>query len=174
MCIRDRLDTVQKFAAQYESPNILCIGSYDDTAAAALKVYGFPIEEVDPVLNYDLNTFMHKPSTIKCSYDVVFSTSVIEHVQDDELFIKEIYELLAPGGTAILTCDYNDQYKPGDPLPKEDFRLYTKKDFVERLLPLIKDGSLIDTPHWDCPNPDFVYANCRYTFSTLVFRKNKS
>jgi SAM-dependent methyltransferase len=167
------LDTVHKFASRYESAKILCIGSYDDTAAAALKIYGFPIDEVDPVLNYDLNTFMHKPSTIKCSYDVVFSTSVIEHVKDDELFIKQIDELLAPGGTAILTCDYKDQYKPGDSLPQEDFRLYTKKDFFGRLLPLIKYSSLVDTPHWDCPNPDFVYANCRYTFATLVFKKNK-
>jgi 2-polyprenyl-3-methyl-5-hydroxy-6-metoxy-1,4-benzoquinol methylase len=128
---------------------------------------------VDPVLNYDLNTFMNKPSTIKNSYDVVFSTSVIEHVKDDELFIKQIHSLLAPGGTAILTCDYKDQYNPGDPLPPEDFRLYTQRDFKERLLPLITDGSLVDTPHWDCPEPDFVYADCRYTFATLVFRKNK-
>lgn len=166
------LDTVQKYLPNYESPKILCIGSYDDTAAAALKKYGYTIDEVDPVLNYDLNTFMDKPSTKKCSYDVVFSTSVIEHVKDDELFIKQIGELLAPSGTAILTCDYKDQYKPGDPLPPEDFRLYTQKDFNERLLPLIIDGSLVDTPQWECSDPDFVYANCRYTFATLVFRKN--
>ena len=99
---------------------------------------------------------------------------IVEHVEDDELFIKQIYDLLAPGGTAILTCDYKDQYKPGDPLPPEDFRLYTQKDFKERLLPLIKDGSLVDTPRWDCTDPDFAYAGCRYTFATLVFRKNKS
>jgi SAM-dependent methyltransferase len=167
------LDTVQKHLLNHISPKILCIGSYDDTAAAALKKYGYTMDEVDPVLNYDLNTFMDRPSTIKCSYDVVFSTSVIEHVKDDELFIKQIDELLAPGGTAILTCDYKDQYKQGDPIPPEDFRLYTQKDFMERLLPLITDGSLVDTPHWDCSDPDFVYANCRYTFATLVFMKNK-
>jgi len=167
------LDTVQKNLPNHKSSKVLCVGSYDDTAAAALKKYGYQIDEVDPVLNYDLNTFMDKPSTIKCSYDVVFSTSVIEHVKDDELFIKQICELLAPGGTAILTCDYKDQYKPGDPLPPEDLRLYTQKDFKERLLPLIIDGSLVDTPHWECSDPDFVYANCRYTFATLVFRKNK-
>jgi len=166
------LDTVLKHLPNHETPKILCVGSYDDTAAAAMKRYGFRIDEVDPVLNYDLNTFMGKPSTKKCSYDVIFSTSVIEHVSDDELFIKQIHELLAPGGTAILTCDYNDRYKPGDPLPPEDFRFYTQKDFMDRLLPLITDGSLVDTPHWDCPDPDFVYADCRYTFATFVFRKN--
>jgi len=167
------LDTVHKFASRYESPKMLCIGSYDDTAAAALKKYGYRLDEVDPVLNYDLNTFLHKPSTVKGSYDIVFSTSVIEHVENDEMFVTQIAELLAPSGVAILTCDYNDHYKPGDHIPREDFRLYTQKDFKERLLPLLKNCSLVDTPQWDCPNPDFVYDGCRYAFATFVFRKNK-
>ncbi len=166
------LDSVLKFALGSASPKILCVGSYGDTAAAALKRLGHKMDEVDPVLNYDLGTFMHKPSTIKGSYDIIFSTSVIEHVEKDELFITQIASLLAPGGVAILTVDFNDQYKPGAPIPHEDFRLYTQKDFKERLLPLLKDCSLVDAPQWDCPNPDFTYAGCRYTFATLVFRKN--
>jgi hypothetical protein len=168
------LDTVHRFASSYESPELLCIGSYDDTAAAALKKYGYIIDEVDPVLNYDLSTFMNKPSTVKGGYHIVFSTSVIEHVKDDELFIKQIGELLAPGGTAILTCDFNDQYKPGDAIPQEDFRMYTQKDLMNRLLQLLKDCSLVDQPQWSCPDPDFVYAGYRYTFATFVFRKNKA
>lgn len=168
------LDTVHKYACRCESSEILCIGSYDDTAAAALKKYGYRMDEVDPVLNYDLNTFMHKPSTVKGSYNIVFSTSVIEHVRKDELFITQIAELLAPGGTAITTCDYNDLYKKGDAIPQEDFHMYTQKDFTERFLPLLKDCSLVDTPQWDCPNPDFEYAGYRYTFATFVFRKNKA
>jgi hypothetical protein len=95
-------------------------------------------------------------------------------VENDELFITQIATLLKPGGTAILTCDYNDQCKPGDNIPREDFRLYTQRDFKERLLPLLKNCSLVDTPQWDCPNPEFSYAGCLYTFATLVFRKNKA
>ena len=126
------------------------------------------------MINYDLNTYFHKPSTLKGSYDIIFSTSVIEHVENDELFITQIAELLAPGGTAILTCDYNDQYHPGYPIPDVDFRFYTQKDFKERFLPLIKDCSLVDEPQWDCSHPDFVYAGkYRYTFATLVFQKQQ-
>lgn len=168
------LDTVHKFASRLASPKILCIGSYDDTAAAALKKYGYRMDEVDPVLNYDLNTFYDKPSTIKNSYDIIFSTSVLEHVRNDELFMTQIAELIAPGGVVILTVDFNDQFKPGDCIPQEDFRLYTQKDFKERLLPLLKDCALVDEPQWDCPEPDFTYAGCRYTFATMVFRKNKA
>lgn len=166
------LDTVLKYAIRILNPRILCIGSYDDTAAGALKKYGFMMDEVDPVLNYDLNTFMHKPSTVGSSYDIVFSTSVIEHVKDDEIFVSHIVKLLVPGGVAVLTCDYNDQYKQGDRIPQEDFRMYTQRDFKERLLPLLKDCSLVDKPNWNCQNPDFEYAGCQYTFASFVFKKN--
>ncbi len=37
------------------------------------------------------------------SFDTVVSFQVIEHIQDDELFLKEIYRVLKPGGTALLT-----------------------------------------------------------------------
>jgi SAM-dependent methyltransferase len=167
------LDTVYRFATRLSSPKILCIGSYNDTAAASLKKLGFGMDEVDPVLNYDLNAFIHKPTTVKESYNVIFSTSVIEHVKNDELFISQIVELLAPEGIAVLTCDYNDQYKPGDKLPKEDFRFYTQNDFRQRLFPLLINCSLLDEPHWNCPTPDFHYSGCAYTFATFVFKKNR-
>jgi SAM-dependent methyltransferase len=166
------LDTVQKFGSILASPNILCVGCYEDTAAESLEILGYRITGIDPALNFDLNIFCQKPGTKKNSFNIIFSTSVIEHVEGDELFIRQITDLLAPGGVAILTCDYNDQYKHGDSIPKEDFRLYTQKDLLERLLPNANDCSLVDTPQWDCPNPDFVYAGCRYTFATFVFRKN--
>jgi len=167
------LDTVQKIASKFAAPKILCVGSHEDSAAAALKKLGYHLEEIDPAINCDLNVYFHKPSTIKGSYDIIFSTSVIEHVQNDELFMVQIAELLAPGGTGILTCDYNDQYKPGDRIPAVDFRLYTQKDFRQRLFPLLKNCVFPDVPQWDCPNPDFIYEGCRYTFATFVFQKNK-
>lgn len=166
-------DTVRKFSKKYKNPSILCVGSYEDTAYTGLKALGFIMDEIDPVLNYDLNTFMNKPTTRSGSYDIVYSTSVLEHVQNDELFLSQVGELLSPGGVAILTCDYNDRYQPGDRIPSEDFRFYTQNDFKQRLLPLIKGCSLVDLPQWDCQNPDFSYGGCTYTFATLVFQKNK-
>jgi hypothetical protein len=168
------MDTVQKFASRFESPKILCVGSFEDTAAVSLKKMGYKIEEIDPVLDRSLAEFFHQPSTARGGYDIIFSTSVLEHVQNDELFMTQIAQLLAPGGVGILTCDYNDQYKPGDPLPREDFRFYTQKDLKQRIVPLLQDCSLIDEPQWDCPDPDFTYQNYyRYTFASLVFERNK-
>lgn len=167
------LDTAHRLAVSFVSPKMLCVGSFMDTAVAGLNALGYQMDEIDPVLNYDLNEFLHKPSTKLSNYDLIISTSVIEHVQDDLLFLKQISELLKPGGIAILTCDYNDQYKSGDPIPSVDFRFYTQNDFKKRLLPQLKDCSLIDSPQWDCLNPDFTYEKYKYTFATLVFQKNK-
>jgi hypothetical protein len=164
-------DTVWRLLPENTTSKILCVGSYEDTAALSLKKMGLKIEEIDPVSNYSLREYMSKPTTILNSYQLIFSTSVIEHVGDDETFIKDIAALLAPGGTAIITCDYLENWQAGQDKPMEDERLYTKNDLQIRLLELIPDCELIDTPHWSCPEPDFQYGPHRYAFATLVFKK---
>ncbi|AYB31187.1 class I SAM-dependent methyltransferase [Chryseolinea soli] len=37
------------------------------------------------------------------AYDRIFSFQVIEHIEDDFLFLKEIHRVLKPGGTALVT-----------------------------------------------------------------------
>lgn len=37
------------------------------------------------------------------SFDRIFSFQVIEHIEDDHLFLKEINRILKPGGTALIT-----------------------------------------------------------------------
>lgn len=166
-------DTVNYFASAFTSPRILCIGSYDDSAAASLKMVGYAIDEIDPEVNgLDLNKFFHLPSTNKASYEIIFATSVIEHVQDDEGFVAQIAELLVPGGVGLLTCDYNDLHKPGDPVIPGDYRFYTQGDLISRILPSMKNCELVDVPHWECSNPEFIMMGYRYTFATLAFRKH--
>jgi 2-polyprenyl-3-methyl-5-hydroxy-6-metoxy-1,4-benzoquinol methylase len=43
------------------------------------------------------------------AYDVVVSFQVIEHIKDDDLFLKEIHRVLRPGGTALLTTPNRSQ-----------------------------------------------------------------
>lgn len=167
-------DTVRRIARSFSSPKILCVGGYEDTASAGLAKGGLPVEDIDPVLNYDLDTFINKPTTRSGSYHIIFSTSVIEHVENDEQFVRQIVGLLAPGGMAVLTCDFNDLYRPGDKIPVEDFRFYTQRDFRERLLAADLHCTLVDEPEWNCPSPDFEYSGCRYTFASFVIRKNES
>jgi SAM-dependent methyltransferase len=169
------LDSVERFARNYNSPKILCVGSFEDTACASLIKLGYHIEQIDPVVNgVDLNDFFSLTTTTKASYDIIFSTSVIEHVRDDEQFISQIVALLAPGGVAVLTCDFQDQYRAGDPVIQGDFRFYSKNDLTNRILPLLNDCALVDAPQWDCPKPDFELGGFKYTFATLAFQKHTS
>jgi SAM-dependent methyltransferase len=166
------LDTALKFATAYASPKILAVGSYEDTAVAVLKALGYDVTDVDPVLNYDLTTYAGKPSALGECFDIVVSTSVIEHVADDVRFCREIANRLASGGTAILTCDYKDDYKPGEDIPASDYRFYTQRDIRDRLMKAIPSCELADEPNWSCPSPDFVLAGrYRYAFATIVFQK---
>jgi len=166
------LDTVCRYLAKHKNPKILCVGSNEDTASMSLKRMGYSIDEIDPTYNYYLQEFFTKPTTIKASYNIIFSTSVIEHDPDDESFVECIAGLLAPGGVAIITCDYKDGWKSGDPKPECDVRLYTQNDLRDRLLPLMKSCQLVDNPQWDCPDPDFNYLGIfQYTFATFVVEK---
>ena len=167
-------DTVLRIVCEYDHPKLLCIGSYEDTASMGLQKTGQNVENIDPMINYFLQEFFTKPSTIKNSYDIIFSTSVIEHDPDDKLFIECVENLLSPGGQAIITCDYKDGWKPGNAKPDVDARFYTKYDLEKRLPSYLMNSHLVDKPMWDCPSPDFNYmGKYQYTFATFVFRKNK-
>ena len=167
-------DTVYRYLPQYQNPAILCVGSFEDTASVSLIKMGCKIEEIDPVMNYSLQEYFALPATLKHSHDIIFSTSVIEHVADDESFIRQVADLLALGGLAIITCDYKEGWKPWEPKPECDERLYTQWDLRARLLPLMSGCRLVDEPQWDCPNPDFTLAGRhKYTFATFVVRKEQ-
>ncbi len=167
-------DTVYRSLGNYNRPKLLCVGSYEDTASMLLIKMGYTIEEIDPMINYFLQEYYTKPSTKKESYDIIFSTSVIEHDPDDKSFLECIEGLLAPGGIAVITCDYKDGWVAGEPKPEVDARFYTKKDMEQRMLSYIPQSELIDVGDWDCPNPDFFYLDkYQYTFATFVFRKKK-
>ncbi len=165
-------DTVCRYLPQYDQAKILCVGSYEDTASMGLIRMGLPVEEIDPMINYFLQEYVTKPTTQLNSYNIILSTSVIEHDPDDASFINCINNLLAPDGVAIITCDYKDGWKPGDDKPDVDARFYTQYDLKQRLLENMPDCYLVDEPHWECDNPDFHYlGKYVYTFATFVVKK---
>ena len=65
------------------------------------------------------------------SFDVVTNISVIEHISDKEMAVKEIYRLLRPGGKLINTLDISlDGLPVGDSKPLEVKESY---DFIQLL-----------------------------------------
>lgn len=165
------LDTALRLLPAVPSARILAIGSFEDTAVATLKSMGYRIDEVDPNVNgADLETFYYSAER-RDAYDLILCVSVLEHVADDELFMRMAADLLAPEGIAIFTVDFADAYRVGDPVPRADERFYTTQDISERLMPVLSDCAMLDVPSWSQGREDFEYENCKYGFAGWVFRK---
>ena len=148
----------------------LSVGCFEDTAYTYLKIKEAGVVGIDPAINHDLHTYAGKTNK---QFDVVFATSVIEHVENDEEFIADICTLLKEGGVAILTTDFKDDYKVGDPGP--NVRFYTKYDLEVRLPSVLAeyDCELVDEPDWS-DKDNFVFQGHHYSFATFVFRKNSN
>lgn len=71
-----------------------------------------PAEGIDLITN-DQGLLPNEKSG---SYDIVFSTQVLEHVPDTAQYLNEAYRLLRPGGSLILTTHgfYPEHGCPGD------------------------------------------------------------
>jgi hypothetical protein len=166
------LEAVGEFIKEGLGSSILCVGSFEDTAAECLTKNGIMLTKIDPLINMDLHTFIESDIRNNLLFGIIFSTSVIEHVEDDNQFLKDICSILEPNGVCILTCDFNNSYKPGDKLPYSDVRFYTKKDFT-RMKKILKEYNcgLLDKPNWE-GEPEFTHDGCTYSFGTFVFRKN--
>lgn len=106
-------------------------------------------------------------------FDVIFSVSVIEHV-DDEAVISELCRILKGGGSLSITFDFHK-----DEFPDRKDRLYTKKD-LERIIRVAADNEVDllfnenfqDFTDWSNPPvnlgppPDY-----KYNFGALFFVK---
>jgi SAM-dependent methyltransferase len=166
------LDTAERLVSRFREPRILAVGSYEDTAVAALRQKGFRLDEVDPnVNNLDLERFYHSAQAAQQSYDLILCVSVLEHVDDDRGFVRMIGDLLAPDGVAIFTVDFSERYSVAGQKPAADFRLYTTHDLNQRLMRALPDCALLDVPSWHDGNDDFEYEGCRYSFASWVFSR---
>jgi SAM-dependent methyltransferase len=91
------------------APRVLDIGAGTGVQALALQNSGFEVKAIDladspyadervfPVADYDGRRIPFEDD----SFDVVFSSHVLEHVKDLDAFLVEIKRVLRPGGAAI-------------------------------------------------------------------------
>lgn len=165
------LDTIFKNIGLDKTVPILSVGCDEDTAYEFLRLRGYLIAGIDPTINYALHIYLNENKG--ASFPIIFSTSVIEHVENDEEFIEDICKLLSPNGIGILTCDFNNDYIMGRmKKPDQDFRLYTMHDLQKRLKNVLDQNkcSLISPCDWS-GEPNFAFCDCHYSFATYTFRK---
>ena len=68
---------------------------------------GLTVGSEDPDHNPGMNGLRGRADFISC-------ISVIEHVEGEEAFLRDLVELLAPGGVLLLTTDYVEDAPDGD------------------------------------------------------------
>jgi len=168
---------------------ILCAGSFMDTASVALQRFGYRnIIDIDPVINYSLHEYlMHEFSdevssdedeTVTSSsreiFDAVFSTSVIEHVENDIEYFDDVISVVKPGGFVVITFDYKPDWQPGQPVPISSRRFYTP-DSVKAMQQQFKDGGFSVHGGADYDGDiDFTWDGIHYAFGTAVFKKKNA
>lgn len=162
---------VESLTGADRSKRLLSVGCFEDTAYVALKALGYTVVGIDPMIDTDVATYRRHNPALEGFFDIVFSTSVIEHVVDDEAFVRDMAALTKLGGFLILTCDFADNWRPTDPKPSSDIRIYNRHD-MDRLLAAVPDCSLVDDPDWMDHVPDFIIEEfgviMTYGFATLT------
>jgi 2-polyprenyl-3-methyl-5-hydroxy-6-metoxy-1,4-benzoquinol methylase len=114
------------------------------------EVIGVDVDET--TVEYARHTYYHPLSTFRVEdaldpklpeklgqFDTILSFETIEHITDDQAFIKNLYDMLRPGGTLVLSTPFGQgRGKPcGSPfhvhqLTKEEFiQLFEAFDEVE-------------------------------------------
>lgn len=156
-----------------ESPFVLSAGSHEDIATECLKLDGYSVVGIDPVINCDLHTFRQRWYTNE--FDIIVSASVLEHVENDEEFVADCCDLLKPGGTAIFTMDFKDDWHPGHRVPTTSRRFYTSYDLMVRLPAVLERHScrLADSSDYTARD-HFQWEGINYSFASFVFIKKDS
>lgn len=84
-----------------EATEVVGIDIDPDTIQYAKKRYSHPLtayrtaDVLDPELPHHIGTF-----------DTIISFETLEHVPDDRQFMKQVYNLLRPGGTLVLSTPF--------------------------------------------------------------------
>lgn len=72
------------------------------------------------------------------SFDSCISFQVIEHIKDDLLFIKEIYRVLKPGGTAVITTPNRKMSLTRNPWHVREYLAGELRSLVSQVFPGVK------------------------------------
>lgn len=93
-------------------PTALDMGCNDGYYSRILEQRGYAVTSIDIQKNYELMQIVDadKPLPFQDdSFDLVWSTEVIEHLQDPARTLEEVRRVLKPGGRAVITTP-NSQF----------------------------------------------------------------
>lgn len=114
-------------------------GDYIDISEEAVKIARGQLNGAKGINIKQADIFTFKSNK---KYDVIFSFETLEHIKNDQLAMKKIYQLLKPGGTFLMSIPaHMSEWDKMDEI-KGHFRRYERKELKEKLE---KAGFLVET-----------------------------
>lgn len=148
---------------------IACLGAYGDILSEYLKKKGYIVFDIDPNINCAIEEYIERNPNLLGTFDICFSVSVLEHVPDDDGFVRGALGLLKPGGKFINTLDFRAP-SIDDYLPSTHVRFYDEKA-LSNLVKLFGGEPNLTNNCWCDGINNFHYNNTSYTFATLFIEK---
>jgi 2-polyprenyl-3-methyl-5-hydroxy-6-metoxy-1,4-benzoquinol methylase len=149
--IHQRLYKAYVVAADYVRDDVLEVGCGEGRGVGLLLQHAKSFTAVDKIL-YAVEKLQIKYPTGKFlamnipplsalednAYDCVVSFQVIEHIEDDALFLKEIYRVLKPGGIALLTTPNRSMSLSRNPWHIREYLASELKSLAETVFPVVE------------------------------------
>lgn len=157
------LNLISRFVGN--SSKIVDFGAGIGTFAKAMRNNGYPVNCIEPdklqskiIENQGISVIPLLGSIGQNRVDYLYSLNVLEHIEDDQSILKEIYLSLVPGGHALIYVPAFEILFSSMDRKVGHFRRYTKKDLTEKL---IKANFIIKKAR---------YVDCLGFFASLAFR----
>lgn len=107
------------------------------------------------------------------AYDSIVSFQVIEHIQDDRLFLKEIHRVLKPGGIALLTTPNRSMSLSRNPWHIREYLPGELKTLAEKIFDRVEMKGITGNPKvmaYYEQNKKAVRRITRFDFLNLQYR----
>lgn len=90
-----------------EGDQILVIGGHNDPIGPALSELGYQVTIEDPKEDgKGINNVWMEFLLLGTTYNLIICGAVLEQVENEVSFLKQIHDVLKPGATAIITASY--------------------------------------------------------------------
>lgn len=145
---------------------------FEVTATDISKYAVSRVKKIYPEINFFVQD-IQQPLKIKTKFDVAFAFDVIEHLENPEQAIKNMYHALKPGGFAICSTPNEFKYKSGDPShinvkkPEEWKRIFTKAGFRNIIIRQVTLVPFLYRWHWRLNFPIPFVLSCRFLLTPV-------
>ena len=149
--IHQRLFKAYVIAKEYVSGDVLEVGCGEGRGVGLLMQHArsfTAVDKIEDVINdlkikFPTGRFlsMNIPPLRELAdnaYDSIVSFQVIEHIQDDVLFLKEIHRVLKPGGIALLTTPNRRMSLSRNPWHIREYVPEELRNIAARLFPQVQ------------------------------------